>query len=82
MLTTGDFGDVRLLRSPSIVASAPAREGHAHCERVACARFLNEGIYAVSAGRYDALLVRWEVRESENRSVCCSGVATAFPGTR
>ena len=80
VLTAGDYGDVRLLRSPSIAASAPAREGHAHCERVACARFLNEGIHAVSAGRYDALIVRWEVREDGNHSVCCSGVATTFPG--
>ena len=86
IITAGELGDVRLLRSPSLVAAAPARQGFAHCDRVACARFLNEGVHAVSVGLRSARRP-WEVRESESASVCCSGVASgalpgnAFPGS-
>ena len=81
LLTAGDRGDVRLLRSPSLVAAAPAREGDAHCDRVACARFLNEGSQAVSAGRHDRIVVRWEISEDAARAVSGSGQGS-FSGTR
>ena len=61
LLTAEDGGVVRLLRYPSLVAAAPAREGHAHCDRVACARFLCDAAGAVSVGLYDRIVVRWEV---------------------
>ena len=61
LLTAEDSGIVRLLRYPSLVAAAPAREGHTHCDRVACARFLRRAAGAVSVGLYDHLVVRWEV---------------------
>ena len=61
LITAGDDGDVRLLRAPCVVAAAPARHGASHCDRVACARFLNGGRGAVSAGLYDRLVVRWDI---------------------
>ena len=67
ILTAGDRGDVRLLRLPSLVRAAPAREGLAHCDRVSCVRFLNAGTLAVSSGLYDQLIVVWEV-VAERRS--------------
>ena len=61
VLTAGDDGDVRLLRAPCLVHAAPAKDGLSHCDRVASARFLDEGKGAVSAGRSDLVVVRWEV---------------------
>ena len=62
-----------------MVAAAPAREGMGHCERVACARFLNEARGAVSVGRYDRLVVRWDILDDDSAaargSVIVSGVA-------
>ena len=61
IITAGDRGEIRLLRHPSLVAAAPAREGHSHADRVGCVRFLNEGKNAVSAGVFDRVIVLWEV---------------------
>ena len=64
LVAAGDVGDVRLLRSPCVVAEAPAREAMAHAGRVACVRFLNEGRRVVSAGQHDKVLVVWNVEEA------------------
>ena len=63
LLVGGDEGLVRLHRAPCVVADAPSRSGRAHCDRVASVRFLSDGLAAVSAGKYDGLLVRWEVSQ-------------------
>lgn len=63
IVTAGDRGEVRLLRSPCLVAAAPAREGHAHVGKVACVRFGNEGRRVLSVGLQDKLLVVWNVEE-------------------
>lgn len=62
LLTAGDAGRLRLFRAPCVVAAAPYREGAAHLERIAAARFVAGGRRgAVSAGSSDRLLVRWEL---------------------
>jgi hypothetical protein len=84
LITCGDCGEVRLLRHPCVVAAAPANEGKAHCDRVACVRFLNEGRAAVSVGKHDKVIVRWEVVEegAERGSVIVSGVPHSTRGAR
>ena len=65
-MTAGDYGDVRLLRWPSLVAAAPARSAHAHVGAVACVRFSDEGRRVLSVGRHDRLLVVWELDEADS----------------
>ena len=65
LLAAADEGDLRLYRSPCVVASAPSRDGRAHCDRLASARFLADGFSAVSAGAFDRILVRWDVSKQQ-----------------
>lgn len=51
------------------MAGAPFREGSAHLERVAAARFVGGGRRgAVSLGQTDGLLVRWTLEGSDDGS--------------
>lgn len=59
-VTSDDFGCVNLFKFPAIAPKSGHKSYKGHCSPVSKVRFLNDGKYCVSIGKFDKSIILWE----------------------